>query len=55
MPERLSLMLTAAEAIWLIPFVGGCLFLAAVAYVRATTPTDPRDLVDRAHEWEGRP
>ena len=50
---RLALMLTAAEAIWLVPFVGGLMFLAAVAYVRVTTPTDPRDLVDRAHDWDG--
>lgn len=31
---RLHMMLTAAEAIWLIPFVCGCLWLAAVAVER---------------------
>jgi len=34
MLTRLALLLTAAEAIWLIPFTLGCLFLAAVAVER---------------------
>ena len=53
--NRLALMLTAAEAVWLIPFVCGLMFLAAVAVERIARrlapATDPRDLVDRAHRW----
>jgi len=56
MLTRLALLLTAAEAIWLIPFTLGCLFLAAVAIERAARwlapDTDPRRNVTAAHEWE---
>ena len=56
---RLTLMLTAAEAVMLPAFVCGLIFLAAVAVERiarrVSPTTDPRDAVKRAHEWEGRP